>query len=134
MRNAAPALVLLAAAACANPLGASRPVAAGPWGGTHIALEVTDKGGQVEYDCAHGTLDEPLVLDSRGRFDVHGSHTPEHGGPIRDGEPSLSRPAHYSGRVDDDRMTLTVTLTDTGEPIGSFTLTRGEAGRVLKCL
>jgi hypothetical protein len=134
MMRVGPAVLLLAALACANPLGAGDLVPSGPWGGAHVALEVTADGGRIEYDCAHGALDQPLVLDEHDRFDVIGSHTLEHGGPIRDGEPLLSRPARYIGRIDDGRMTLTVTLTDTGESIGSFTLTQGETGRVLKCL
>jgi hypothetical protein len=132
--KAVPAFVLLATLACANPIGAGDPVPIGPWGGAHAALDVTASGGRIEYDCAHGTLDEPLVLDARGRFDVTGSHTLEHGGPVRDDEQLISRPARYTGRVNDARMTLTVTLTDTGETIGSFTLIQGETGRVLKCL
>lgn len=90
--------------------------------------------GRIEYDCAHGDLAEPLALDRSGWFDVTGSHTPEHGGPVREDEKSESRPAGYAGRVDGGRMTLTVTLTDTGEILGTFALTQGVAGRLKKCL
>jgi hypothetical protein len=31
-------------------------------------------------------------------------------------------------------MTLTVTLTGSNEPLGTFTLTRGQIGRIVKCL
>jgi hypothetical protein len=73
-------------------------------------------------------------LDGGGRFTVAGTHTPEHGGPVREDETLASRPARYAGRVDGNRMALTVTLSDTGETLGAFTLTRGSAGRLLKCL
>jgi hypothetical protein len=36
------------------------------WGGDHVNLVVTDAGGALEYDCAHGTIDQPLVIDSSG--------------------------------------------------------------------
>jgi hypothetical protein len=67
-------------------------------------------------------------------FDVTGTHTAEHGGPVREGEVLISRPARYAGRVDGTRMTLTVTLTDTAEVLGTFLLTHGAAGRLTKCL
>lgn len=125
---------MLAALACSNPLSAGDYVAAGTWGGEHVALDVTADGGRIEYDCAHGNLAEPLVLDHNGRFEVTGTHTPEHGGPVREDEKSESRPARYAGRVAAGRMTLTVTLTDTGEILATLALTQGVAGRLMKCL
>ena len=125
---------MVTALACSTPIGPGESVAAGTWGGQHIALKVTADGGRIEYDCAHGSLGEPLALDRSRRFDVKGTHTREHGGPVREDEQSESRPARYAGRVDDGRMTLTVTLTDTGEILGTFALTKGVAGRLTKCL
>jgi hypothetical protein len=121
-------------AACSNPIAAGDRVQAGRWGGQHVALDVADAGGRIEYDCAHGTLDEPLELDRRGRFDVAGTHVRERGGPQREGEVLPSHPARYSGRVEGRTMTLTVTLTDTGDTLGPFTLTFGATPRLTKCL
>lgn len=81
-------------------------VATGTWGGDHIGLEVTDKGAQVDFDCAHGSIDEPLTLDSDGRFGAKGSYAPEGPGPQREDQSGQGRPARYAGRVqgfDDDR-------------------------------
>jgi hypothetical protein len=58
----------------------------------------------------------------------------EHGGPIRLGEVPDSHPANYAGVVRGDAMTLTVRLTDSADAIGTFSLTRGSPGRVVKCL
>ena len=132
--RAALGCLMLAAVACSNPISTSDSVAAGTWGGDHVALEVTADGGQIEYACAHGDLAEPLRLDRDGRFDVTGTHTPEHGGPVREDEKLVSRPARYAGRVDGRRMTLTVMLTDTDEILGTFVLTHGIPGRLMKCL
>jgi hypothetical protein len=133
MRAAASCLIL-AALACSNPISASDSVAAGTWGGDHAALEVIAGGGRIEYDCAHGEVGEPLRLDRDGGFDVTGTHTPGHGGPIREDEKLVSHPARYVGRVDGRRMTLTVTMTDTSETLGTFALTYGVPGRLMKCL
>lgn len=96
-------------------------------------MEVTGKGAAIEYDCAHGTISEPLRLDSEGRFQAKGTHVREHGGPIRNEETPVSHPANYSGKVHDKTMMLTVTLTDSSETIGTFALTQGSEGQLFKC-
>lgn len=108
-------------------------LAAGVWGGDHIRLEVTDGGAAVEYDCASSTIDQPIALDAHGNFDVKGKYAAQHAGPIRRDEEANNHPARYVGRVKGDEMTLSVTLTDTKETVGAYTLTRGSEGRVMKC-
>lgn len=110
-----------------------RSARAGTWGGEHISLEVTDQGGRVEYDCAHGTVDQRIVPDARGCFDVRGTHVREHGGPVRRGETEDSHPARFAGEIQGDTMTLTVTESDTKEVVGTFTLVFGQRPRVMKC-
>ena len=56
------------------------------WGGTGIQLTVNDATATVEFDCAHGTIDQPLLIDQDGRFDIPGTFVREHGGPIQEGE------------------------------------------------
>jgi hypothetical protein len=107
-------------------------VAAGTWGGQGIAMEVTEKGATLDYDCAHGTVDEAMTLDGSGRLEARGVHAREHGGPVREGE-SKGQPAVYSGRVDGDTLTLTVKLAGSDEVIGTYTLVRGKQGRIRKC-
>jgi len=106
----------------------------GSWGGLHIGLELTAKGGTLEYDCAHGPIDEPGVPDRDGRFEAAGTHTAGHHGPIREGEQTESRRARYRGKVDGETLVLTVTLVDSKEEIGTFTLTRGAPPRITHCM
>jgi hypothetical protein len=128
-------LGFLAGAACLTAAGGgSRRVASGPWGAVGIALEVTDSGGKLDYDCAHGTISEPLVLDSEGRFDVKGLHFPERPGPAREGESSRGQPVRYIGRVMGDTMALTVKPEGAKTPIGDYSLVHGKTGRLRKCL
>lgn len=115
-----------------SPTPAEQRVPPGSWGGDHIGLDVSDTGGRVEYDCAHGTIDGPLTLDAQGRFEARGAHVRERGGPVREDDPQTGVPARYRGAVSGDTMTLTVTL-DGGGEVGTFTLTRGRAGRIRKC-
>src|SRR5215213_9370661 len=79
---------------------------AGPWGGEHITLQVTESGGTFEIDCAHGTIEGRLSLDAQGRFDSPGTYVSESGGPDREGHtPAINR-ARYTGWSDGRRMTL----------------------------
>jgi hypothetical protein len=105
----------------------------GTWGGDHISLEVTAEGGQVEYDCAHGTIDQKIVPGARGRFDLRGTHVREHGGPVRRDETPNSHPARFVGEIKGDTMTLTVTESDTKEVVGTFTLVYGQRPHLMKC-
>lgn len=114
--------------------GEGRSVATGVWGGAHINLEVSDGGARVEFDCAHGAINQKLTLDGSGAFDARGTFSKERGGPVRIDEKPASEPARYSGRVEGDTMTLNVTLSDSGTDLGSFTLKRGRPGRLTKCL
>jgi hypothetical protein len=109
----------------------AKAVATGTWGGEHIILEVSEKGAEVEFDCAHGRTSQPMTLNQRGDFDIPGTFAPEHGGPVRMDEPENSKPARYSGHVVGDTMTLTVTQEK--EKIGTFTLTRGTQPMLRKC-
>jgi hypothetical protein len=103
----------------------------GGWGGDHIALEVSKKGAKVELDCAHGQIAQAITLDKHGNFDVAGTFTPEHGGPVLRDENSTPTPAHYVGHIRGDTMILTVTLGK--EEVGTFTLTRGARPILRKC-
>ena len=124
----------VSASACGGgPTTPSRPPV-GSWGGDHISLTVTDAGGHAEFDCAHGDIPNPWVVDSRQTFTVRGTYVRDRGGPVLIGEPPDSHPANYVGSVTADTMTLTVELTDTKDVIGTFTLFRGAPARVVKCL
>ena len=126
------ALLLGAAGPCATDV--SGPIAPSEWGGTHIGLTVSATGGTLEYDCASGTIDQPIIAAANGNFVAQGTHTIGHGGPSMVGEIPDRHPARYDGWTDGQTMKLTVTITDTGQKLGDFTLVRGQSGRVFRCL
>jgi hypothetical protein len=65
---------------------------------------------------------------------VAGTFVREHGGPIRDGELPDQHPARFMGTTDGRRMTMTVTLSDDSQQIGTFELVLGGPPRLLKCV
>jgi len=110
-------------------------LASGRWGGVGIRLDVTEEGARLEYDCASGTIDEPLVVDADGFLEAHGVHVFDQAGPIQPGDPQPPQhPALYRGRVDGDRLSLTVTLLDTRRVVGTFDLGLGHPPELDKCL
>ena len=125
------AAILILLAACGEITSFSLSLST--WGGVHLGLTITASGGLLEYDCAMGRIDEPIVV-RQGRFDVPGVHWPGMGGPIGVDTTRVPRPARYQGRVTGDRMALTVTLTDTNESLGTFDLVKGASPKVFKCL
>lgn len=111
-----------------------RALGNGVWGGQGISLEINDSGAEINYDCAHGTITGKVIPDREGKFTAKGFHVREHGGPVREEEKADGQPVTYQGSIEGETMTLTVTLSETKETIGSYTLTRGKSGRIRKCL
>jgi hypothetical protein len=110
----------------------SRPMAPGLWGGDHVRMTIDRAGARLEYDCADSTIDQPIILDAKGRFTAKGSYSPAHGGPSRDGQAAAGR-ARYVGEVRANTMKLTVTIENATEPVGVFTLKRGDDPLLTKC-
>ncbi|MDB5824167.1 MAG: hypothetical protein JWR21_2871 [Herminiimonas sp.] len=110
------------------------PTLSGVWGGQHIGLTISDSGASLAYDCAHGTIDGQIRLDQTGRFSVNGIHVIGQPGPTTPGATINSHPARYDGQVQQDSLSLTVTLTDTGQNVGTFLLTRNGTAQVFACL
>lgn len=108
------------------------PLAPGLWGGAHLRMVVNRSGARLEFDCAEGTIDQPINVDASGRFAAKGSFTPEHGGPRRDDRIAAPR-ARFVGRTSGDAMKLTVTLESSKQPVGVFSLTRGNDALLTKC-
>ena len=111
----------------------TRQVARGTWGGDHVRLEVGEKGAELEFDCAHGSIDNSILLDDQGRFEIKGVLVREQHGPVRVGHEPKNESAVYSGRLQGAKMTLWVTLSGSQETLGTYSLVHGEQGIVRKC-
>jgi len=107
---------------------------AGTWGGEHISLTVLDSTANLEFDCAHGTIDEPISVDTDGNFEVTGIYVIEHGGPIRIDETLEKYPSLYKGRIEGEKMTLILILKNTETELDTFWLARGAEPIIYKCL
>lgn len=106
-------------------------IPAGVWGGRHIHMEVGEKAATIEYDCANGVIDGPLVVDTNGNFKLHGIHRVERGGPVRADDEPKGQPATYAGAIKGNKMTLTLKIGDAEAE--TFTLEKGKEGDLVKC-
>ncbi len=106
----------------------------GTWGGDHVRITIGAASAILVYDCAHGTIDQAFTVDQAGRFDLMGTHVAETPGPIREDQAPVTHPARYTGSTDGKTLTFSVTLTDSGQMLGPFTLALGALGHVVKCL
>jgi hypothetical protein len=117
------------AAVCAGAtlavLAAGDRVPSGEWGGDRVGLSVTEQGARAEFDCAFAEINQPLLIDAHGRFDVPGTYAQQRG-PAREGGPQR-RPARFAGQLSGDSLLFKVSLTESNESVGSFTVVRGRA-------
>jgi hypothetical protein len=128
-------LVVLILAALATACGNSSdsPMAPDPitgmWGGDRVRLTLAANGGQLDFDCAHGTLTSALTTRDDGTFTVPGFYQVE-GGPARD--PIERQPTTFSGRITGNTMTISFTVNS--QPLGPYTLTRDREAILRRCL
>jgi len=100
------------------PVRATSGVPIGTWGGESIGVHVTDTISTIDLFCAVASTTEPLIVNSNGQFDVQGIYR-----PVKTGPSSETFPAHFTGSVDKDKMTLTMTAENVTQ---TFTLTLGQ--------
>ncbi len=103
----------------------------GNWGGQHINMKVGAKSAAIEYDCASGVIQGPLVVDGDGNFKLHGTHRMRRGGPTRADETPNDHPATYTGSIKGNTMTLNLKISDSDEE--TFTLEKGKEGELFRC-
>jgi len=103
----------------------------GNWGGQHIKIKVSAQSAAIEYDCATGVIQGPLVVDRNGNFNLHGMHRMERGGPVRADETARGVPANYTGSIRGNTMTFNLKVGDS--EVETFTLVKGKEAELFKC-
>ena len=130
--RAVAAVISFAASLLLSASDHRKALSAGEWGGEQASLSVTEKGSRLELACAHGSIETAILVDGEGRFDVTGVYVREGPGPVRQDEEG-GEPARFSGRVEQDVMTLTLERATNARHVGTFTLEKGRPSRIRKC-
>ena len=105
----------------------------GIWGGPHAGVSFRGGLAEVQFDCAAGSIDDPVVPAADGAFMAKGTYRAGAKGPVRVGEFFRSQRATYSGQVAGSVMTLNVMLED-NTALGPFTLAEGQPPQLTRCL
>jgi hypothetical protein len=87
---------------------AAGQVLIGTWCSEDTHLTANRFGGAMAFQCAEGSLEQPLRVDAQGRFDVPGTYLDKPGFPRP--TPPAPIPARYQGQVIGSMMVLTLTL------------------------
>ena len=115
------------------PKNIIKTVPAETWGGEHVRIEFNNVEARDDFDCAHGTITDPLKTDPEGHFALNGTYVregPGHHSPQRTACGPTSR---YSGTIKGEEMSLSVTHNNNSQELGTFTLTRGSEELIRKC-
>lgn len=111
----------------------------GVWGGPHAGLAFQGGLADAQFDCASGTIDEPVYPTKDGNFLGKGTYRTGSSGPVKVGQFFKSQGAVFSGSVSKgtikngpQTMTLNVALED-GTSLGPFTLTENSPPQVDRC-
>lgn len=121
----------LALAGCETVMPGLQPTS-GAWGGTQIGVVLEAGSGTVDFDCASGTIDEPVFPGEGGAFSVKGTYRTGQSGPIKVGQIFKSQPATYAGTIVKEDMTLSVSLED-GTEVGPFALKENASPQLNRC-
>ena len=126
------AATLMLAASCST-VEARPAYLVGGWGGPHAGASFNGGLGDVQFDCASGSIDTQVFPSKDGSFEVKGTYREGSPGPVRVGQIFRSQPATYSGTVLEGVMTLNVELED-GSTVGPYTLVMGGQPQITRCL
>jgi hypothetical protein len=97
-------------------------VRVGVWGGNDIGMRITDTAVAINFFCAVGAFNQPLVPNDQGNFDVSGTYAVvKLGWP-----PSSVLDVRYTGRIEGSTMTLAVNLVERNVSLGTYTLIFGK--------
>jgi hypothetical protein len=102
------------------------------WGTEHLSLRLTREGGRLDFDCAAGYFDGPLVTDPSGRFRVEGRYWPQSGIPLPPWEKPAVYPVVYEGKISGGAMDLEFSVEN--GPKRTYRLEAQSQGVVFHCL
>jgi len=123
--------IMVFVGACSVSAQRTTAVAKGEWGATGVAMNVTEGGASIEFDCADANIAEQLRVNKDGSFVVKGTFMRSGPGPVRADDEG--RPVTFKGKVEGKSMTFQIADAKTGEKIGNYTVTQGQTGRNHRC-
>src|SRR5689334_11184636 len=95
------------AAGCADPIPG---VPTGDWGGSGAMMTATDSGATLLFNCASGTITQPLTVNANGDGTWAGTYRRTL--PVPGGVPDTNHPATYHVHVSGTHLSLLPSVPD----------------------
>lgn len=106
----------------------------GTWGGDRMILTMNASGGDIQMDCASGTIKGKIIPDAKGRFTARGTFDQESGGPTRvENFAQGGKPATYRGQISGNIIKLAITQNGVAAS-QNYTLHKGHSEKLVRCL
>jgi hypothetical protein len=116
-----------------TPISAPPTPLTGTWRSIAAEMTLTVQGGSIQFGCASGTINAPVMLNAQGEFLVNGTYTQGSGvPPPPESPPPTPQPTVYSGKVSGNTLTLNLQIQG-GSPGSPFTLERDGTAQVIFC-
>jgi hypothetical protein len=129
-----PTLGMMIMAVSATGAASKPKMLKGTWGGDRMILTMSASGGQIDMDCASGTIKGKIVPDAKGNFTVRGTFDQERGGPtLAEDFAHKGKPAIYRGQIIGNTIKLAITQNGVTQPT-NYVLREGERPKLVRCL
>ncbi len=122
----------LSVASAGEPASAQAPLL-GVWGGDRVNIVFGADGARLAYECAAGSIDGPVRLDSHGRFTAPGTHQAYRAGPDRADQTPATQVATYQGHLVGTMLELQVRI-DGDAAVQSHRLEKNHKVKLARCL
>ena len=113
---------------CSDPVPG---IPTGDWGGDGVSMTVSDSGATLLFNCASGTITQPLSVSAQG--DGTWSGTYRRASPLPGSVPDTNHPATYHGHVQGATMTLLPSVPDLLIEFVPVTVTFGHPPNLALC-
>jgi hypothetical protein len=124
-------VVIYVLAICTNASAHPKALPTGTWGGDHIIMTVNAQGADIDFDCAVGSIGEPVTLDANGRFTLRGIYKAESPAPVS-ASGGAGNEAVYSGTLKGESLHLEISVVGRSQHL-SFDLKYNQSGNITKC-
>ncbi len=128
-------MAMIAAATAAGAVASKVDGLLGQWGGDRLVLTMNQSGGVLRSDCADGRITGPVTPDGKGGFKANGRFDLlRPGAQIVDEGPGdgVADTSRFNADITGEQMHLTIMTP--GAPPRHFTLTKGKAVKLVRCL
>ena len=129
MRKVSVIPIVFALIACSAATSTPITDVIGTWGGDNAGMIVNGNDVHVHIGCTLGDAAGPIHPDANGQFELTATYNVD-AYPVNRG---ITHPATFSGQIVGQTMTLTVSLTDTGQVLGPVTLVYGKEPKMGPC-